>query len=163
MNHETYLAYNKKTTDAAAAHATTFNKPHSIVFGTLSHSHVRLILRAMSSGAKWPIKENSKDAGLKKLQDPEGRWSLSALAARDPNLHDLVQNGLRMDILSWKIFVEEPAACSRNSQALSKSTTLAMRTSEIMALSTFPGAVSTVQAQRELARSFDVVKESVRD
>ena len=38
-----------------------------------------------------------------------------------------------------------------------------MRTSEITALSTLLGAVSTVQAQRELALSFDVVKQRVRD
>ena len=38
-----------------------------------------------------------------------------------------------------------------------------MRTSEITALSILVGAVSTVQAQKELALSFDVVKERVRD
>jgi hypothetical protein len=38
-----------------------------------------------------------------------------------------------------------------------------MRTSEISALSRILGAVSTVQAQSELALSFDVVKQRVRD
>ena len=37
------------------------------------------------------------------LHNLEGRWSLPALAAKDPNFHDLVHNGLRMEILSWKI------------------------------------------------------------
>ena len=38
-----------------------------------------------------------------------------------------------------------------------------MRTSEITALSKILGAVATVQAQSELALSFDVVKQRVRD
>jgi hypothetical protein len=38
-----------------------------------------------------------------------------------------------------------------------------MRTSEITALSQILGAVATVQAQSELALSFDVVKQRVRD
>ena len=38
-----------------------------------------------------------------------------------------------------------------------------MRTSEITALSQILGAVATVQAQSELALSFDVVKQGVRD
>ena len=68
-----------------------------------------------------------------------------------------------MDILHWKILVEEPGACSLISQALSKGTTLAMRTSEITALSTLLGAVTWVQAQNELALSVDVVKKRVCD
>ena len=38
-----------------------------------------------------------------------------------------------------------------------------MRTSEIMALPKMLGVVATVQAQSELALSFDVVKQRVRD
>jgi hypothetical protein len=59
--------------------------------------------------------------------------------------------------------VEEPAACSFISQALSKSTTLAMRASEITARSTPLGAITWVPAQKELALSFDVVKNRVCD
>ena len=84
MKYDTYLAYNKNKTDAVAAHAITFSKPHSKVCVTLPYSHLLLILRAMSSGAKWPIEENSKDAGLEKLQAHEGRWSLPAFVAKDP-------------------------------------------------------------------------------
>ena len=84
MKYETYLAYSQKKTESVEALATTFSKAHFIVYGTLSHSHLFLILRAMPTGAKWPIKGNGKGAGLNKLQDPEGRWSVSALAAIDP-------------------------------------------------------------------------------
>ena len=100
----------------------------------------------MSSGAKWPIDADSKHAALKKLQDPEGRWSMSAVAAKDENFQELVQTGLRMEVISWKILVEEPGACSLISQALNKSNTLALRTSEIAALAAVAGAVTMVQA-----------------
>jgi hypothetical protein len=62
----------------------------------------------MSSGAIWPIQDSSMNAGLTKLQDPEGRWSLAALAAKDKNFQELLQIGLRMEVLYWKILVEEP-------------------------------------------------------
>ena len=68
-----------------------------------------------------------------------------------------------MEILSWTILVEEPGAYSLISQALNKGTTLAMRTSEIIALSTLMGAITWVQVQKELALSFDVVKHRVCD
>ena len=117
----------------------------------------------MSSGAKWPIEVDSKYAALKKLQDPDGRWSMNAVAAKDQNFQDLVQTGLRMEVLSWKILVEEPGACSLISQALNKSTTLALRTSEITALAAVAGAVTMVQAEKEISLSFEAVKERVRD
>ena len=68
-----------------------------------------------------------------------------------------------MTVVSWKILVQEPTACSLIVQALNKGTTLAMRTSEITARTTLLGAVAIVQAQKELALSFDVVKARVRD
>jgi hypothetical protein len=68
-----------------------------------------------------------------------------------------------MEVLSWKILVEEPGACSLISQALNKSSTLALRTSEITALSAVAGAVTMVQAEKEIALSFEAVKERVRD
>ena len=92
------MAYNKKKTAAVAALQTTFNMTHSVAYETLSHSHLLLIMWAMSSGAKWPIQEDSQYAGLKKLQDSEGRWSLAAAAVRDQSLHELVQTGLRMEV-----------------------------------------------------------------
>jgi hypothetical protein len=161
--YESYLAYNKKKTAGLEALITTFSKAHFIAYGTLSHSHLLLILRAMSSGAIWPIQGSSMNAGLKKLQDPEGRWSSAALAAKDKNFQELVQTGLRMEVLSWKILVEEPGACSLISQALNKGTTLALRTSEITALTALASAVTMVQAQKEIALSLEAVKECKSD
>jgi hypothetical protein len=106
--YESYLAYNRKKTAAVAALQTTFNTAHSIAYGTLSHSHLLLLLRCMSSGARWYIKETSQYAGLRKLQDPQGRWTLPAVAAKDQNFYELIHTGLRMEVSSWKILVEDP-------------------------------------------------------
>ena len=53
--YETYLAYNKRKTAAVAALLSTFSMAHSVAYGTLSHSHLLLVLRALSSDANWPI------------------------------------------------------------------------------------------------------------
>ena len=52
MKYDTHLAYTKNKADAVAAHAIAFSKSHAKVFGTLSHSHLLLILRARSSGGQ---------------------------------------------------------------------------------------------------------------
>ena len=161
--YETYLAYNMRKTAAVAALQTVFSKAHSIAYGTLSHSHLLLILLAMSSGARWPIQEGSPYEPLKKLQDPDGKWNMTAVAAKDENFKELVQSGLRMEVLSWKILVEEPGGCSLIAQAMNKGQALALRSSEITALSAVAGAVTMVQAQAELSLSFEAVKERVRD
>ena len=97
--YETYLAYNKRKTASVKALSTTFSQAHSIVYGTLSRNRLFLILRATSSGAKWPINADSKHAGLNKLHDPEGRWSLSAAATQDLNFNVWVHTGLRTEVL----------------------------------------------------------------
>ena len=102
----------------------------------------------MSSGAKWPINADSKHAGLNKLHNQEGRWNLDAVAAKDLNFNELVHTGLRMEVLHWKILVEEPGACSLISQASNKSNTLALRTSEITALAAVAGAVTMAPAKK---------------
>ena len=160
---ETYLAYNMRKTAAVAALQTVFSKAHSVAYGTLSHSHLLLILLAMSKGARWPIQEGSSFEPLKKLQDQDGKWNMAAVAARDENFKELVQSGLRMEVLSWKILVEEPGGCSLIAQAMNKGQALALRSSEITALSAVAGAVTMVQAQAELSLSFEAVKERVRD
>ena len=55
--YETYLAYNTRNTSAVAALEHVFSNTHSVAYGTLSHSHLLLMLLAMSSGATWPIQK----------------------------------------------------------------------------------------------------------
>jgi len=146
--YEAYFAYNKRKTSAVAALQTCFNKTLAMSYGTLSHSHLLLILLAMSTGAKWPILKGSQYESLKKLQDPDGRWNMAALTAKDENFKELIKNGLRMEVLSWKMLIEEPDACSLISQAMQKGCEFALRTSEITALSAVAGAVTMAKAER---------------
>jgi hypothetical protein len=68
-----------------------------------------------------------------------------------------------MEVLSWKILLEEPGACSFISQAWNKSSTLALRTSEITAISAIAGAVSMELVAKEIGLSFEGVKARLRD
>ena len=98
--YETHLANNKRKTAAVAALHKISSMHHTVAYGTLSHSHLLFILRAMSSGAKWPIQEVNQYAPLKKLQDPDGWWIFAAVAAKDEHFKELVLSGLRMEVLS---------------------------------------------------------------
>ena len=113
---EDYLAYNIRKTTAVAAFQTLFSKECSIAYGTLSHSHLLLILKAMSSGGTWPIQEGSPYEALKKLQDQDGKWNMAAVAARDEHVKELVQSGHRLEVLPWKMLVEEPGGAAASSR-----------------------------------------------
>ena len=67
---------------------------------------------------------------------------MAALTAKDENFKELIKNGLRMEVLSWKMLIEEPDACSLISQTMQKGCEFALRTSEITALSAVAGAVA---------------------
>ena len=71
-----------------------------------------------------------------------GGVQLSAVAANDADLANLLKEGLVMELLSWKLYKEEPAACSLISQALNPGQTFALRTSELTALAVLSGAVT---------------------
>lgn len=162
-NYETYEAYNKRKCAAVAAYQTCFAKTHGVAYGTLSHSHLLLVLNAMTTGAKWAIPEGSKYEPLKKLQTKDGRWDVAAVAAKDTAFQELFKDGLQMEVLSWKIYTEVPEACSIISQALNKSQQLGLRTSEITALKSLATAVSAGQAMKEASLTFEWVQARVRD
>ena len=50
--------------------------------------------------------------------NPDGSFLPAAVAASDGELEKLLKDGLKMELLSWKICREEPTACSLISQAL---------------------------------------------
>ena len=67
---------------------------------------------------------------------------MSAVAAKDADLAQLLTEGLLMEVLSWKLYKEEPAACTLISQALNSGQALALRTSEFTALAVLSGTVT---------------------
>ena len=67
---------------------------------------------------------------------------MSAVAAKDADLAQLLTEGLLMEVLSWKLYKEEPFACSLISQALKSGQTVSLRTSELTALAVLSGTVT---------------------
>ena len=166
--YETYHAWNVKK--AGGSHlAACFHRSSGTTgnFGTLSHSHLLLVLLAIEAGAKWRIPEDMEPANqaqLKKLVDQQGRFSQAAVAEHDPALAKaLAEEGLSVEILSWRIWIEEPTACSLISNALNKAQELGLRTTEVTALRVLKGAVDA-QLEASVAEkgNFQIVRQKIR-
>ena len=113
----------------------TFEEHTDTSHCTLSHSHLLLVLLSFVRGAKWNVPEE-----FRKLLNENGGWDFAAVAAKDPTLQQLCQDGLYTEILSWKINAEEPDACSLISQALNRGQAVALKTTELTALAALSGA-----------------------
>jgi hypothetical protein len=129
----------------------------------LSHNHVLLILRAFLAKCKWEMPPNPNKNII--YSDSEGRLSLTADAG-SPNgkeLAEVVMEGLDCEVLSWKMDLEEPTAASIISQSLNKAHEVALRTTELTALSVLRGEI-IVQMGKDVSQrvAFQTVKEKVR-
>ena len=127
------------------------------MYDTLSHSHLLLVLLAWANGADW---NGEDEPNLCKLLNPDGSFYNAAVAACDADLERIFRDGLLMEVLSWKMLVEEPTAASLISQALNKANSMALRTSELMALNVLTGAVALELGS---AVAGEVCFESVRE
>jgi uncharacterized protein YdhG (YjbR/CyaY superfamily) len=137
--------------------------PDHVTHGTLSRSHLTLILKLMKNQQRsWPWPDKFKDLVVSK-----NGLDMTALRERDADLADVLSQGLRMEVLSWKMTKEEPQACSQISQALNMGNEIAMATSEATALATLSEtvtfALNNSQMTGRLVRAvaYDAVKESV--
>lgn len=133
-----------------------------ITYGTLSHSHLLLVLLCWASGGKWDLRDNE---GAPRFCDSDGRLDLSAVAEYENATEMLlsIKEGLKMEVLSWKINVEEPTACSMISQALNKGHEAALRTGELTALAVLTGAITRAQESKLAQKlAYESVKEAVR-
>ena len=75
----------------------------------------------------------------------------------------VLRDGLLMEVLSWKMLVEEPTAASLNYQALNTAQNMALRTSELTALNALSGAVALASESAVAGRvCFETVREKVR-
>ena len=91
--------------------------------------------------------------------NPDGSFHNAAVAACDADLDRVLRDGVVMEVLSWKMCVEESTAASLISQALNNAHQLAFRTSELTAMAVLRGAVSL---ELESAVASEVAFESVR-
>ena len=100
-----------------------FKEDSDTLYGTLSHSHLRLVRLSMQTGATW-----GWPAGWQDVFQGKGLVSMAAVAAKDENLASLLTEGLLMEVLSWKIYKDEPTACSLISHALNSGHNVALHT-----------------------------------
>ena len=90
---------------------------------------------------------------------PDGSFYNAAVAACDADLDRVLRYGLVMEVLSWKMCVEEPTAASLISQALNSAQHMALHTSELTAVHVLSGAVALAL---ESAVAGEVCFETVR-
>ena len=156
LPYETYADYNIRQCDHLFLEK-CFSYLNDIMYGTLSHSHLLLVLLSWANGAEWKLEDEPQ---WRHMLNPDGTFYNAAVAACDEDLERVMRGGLDMEVLSWKMLVEEPTAASLISQALNKAHSMALRTSELTALNVLTGAVALAS---ESAAAGEVCFESVRE
>ena len=137
---------------------TCFTHQSDTLYGTLSHSHLLLVLLAMKTRAPWPW-----PPAWYEIFNGTGVLGMAAVAAKDESLSRLLTTGLSMEVLSWKVNTEESNACSLIYQALNAGHNLALRTPELTALAVLTGATTLELESAVAARvSFETVQARVR-
>ena len=136
---ETFIQYNQSKCRGSEVLAACFGFDASAAsLGMLSHNHLLLVLLCWLNGAEWKLTEEERQILAVGV---DGRLDLQAAVAVDnlKELHKTCQEGLMVEVLSWKINVEEPGACALISNALNNTSELALRTTELTALSVLSG------------------------
>ena len=156
-----YAEWNRKACAGSALLQTCFvsEEPH---LGTLSHSHLLLVLLCWMTKAKWNLKDSKGNA---LFCTPTGELDIDAVALFD-NAREMItciKEGMLMEELGWQINIEEPTACTLISIALNKGHECALKNTELTAVAVLSGEI-TRRANMELAGrvQFECVKAAVR-
>ena len=162
---ESYAEYNRRKCLGQPLLKSCFGVESNVAFGMLSHNHLLLLLLCWANSAKWELNEREQGI-LGKALNAEGRLDVDTAVAADGNFAELkpiVTQGLLVEVLSWKINVEEPGACSVICAALNAANQVALRTTELTAVAVLSGECALHQT---LGRSdcidFLKVKAAVR-
>ena len=138
--YESGSAYNLRKSKKDEFLKTCFDVPYNDVRGLmLSHNHMMLVLRAFMTKALWQLPANEEKGIV--YCDAQGKLSLSAVADH-PNMKQLaesIQEGIEVELLSYKMDIEEPTAASIISQSLNIEQELGLRTSELSAVAILKG------------------------
>jgi hypothetical protein len=134
---------------------------HGVIYGTLSHSHLLLFLLCAMTGAKWDIVD---DAGSPKFPcGQDGRLDRSAVADRDGVFAYILNAGIDVEVLSYKIYIEAPTACMLISDAMNNAQGVALQRTELQALAALTAEVGTRTELNLASRvSFQAVKDALR-
>ena len=158
-------AYNARKCSQDAILVSCFNAPYDDVrHKLLSHNHMMLGIRAFLTHAQWDIPGIDEDERHIVFCDSEGRLSTSAVAesANGRGLAEVLSDGICVDVLSWKLDEEEPAAAGIISEALNSSHQMSMVSSEISAVSALNGAIIEMNANRSQGIAYATVRDKVR-
>ena len=160
----TGLAYNQNQCRGDQYLETCFNAPHdSVRHMMLSHNHIMLVARCFLTSANWDL--TSEDQKGMKLCDNDGRLSLTAVGkyAKGKQLLEMVKEGIYVEVLSWKMDVEEPTAAGIISAALNKPQTFGMKNTELTAVAVLKGEI-IVQMSMHVGElvAFQTVRDAVR-
>ena len=142
--YESGSAYNLRKSKKDEFLKSCFDVPYNDVRGLmLSHNHMVLVLRAFMTKALWQLPANEEKGIV--YCDAQGKLSLSAVADH-PNMKQLaesIQEGIEVELLSYKMDIEEPTAASIISQSLNIEQELGLRTSELSAVAILKGEIIT--------------------
>ena len=152
--------YSHRMCDGAEYLVTCFSadQARAVIAGSLSHSHLLLVLLCILTGAKWDQKD--ADGNSKFPCSRSGCVDASAVAGSDSVLKAILTEGLDMELLSYKIYLEEPDACTLISNALNYANSVALKTTELSALSSLTGAVGLSAVAGKL--NYNTIKENLR-
>ena len=115
------------------------------VAGSLSHGHFNCGCRNIMSGMhgcecqEGPRGDGKCDCLASPILDAAGKYSLSQLEKYDTAWFDLCSHGIKWEMLSWVMDVEEPDAASVISIALDKNNEAVMKTSGLEIWNTLVG------------------------
>ena len=156
---ESYGEYNRRKCSGQPLLKSCFGVESNVTYGMLSHNHLLLLLLCWANSAKWEL-EDKEQGLLGKALNAEGRLDVDTAVAADGNFAELkaiVTQGLLVEVLSWKINVEEPGACAVISAALNSANQVALRTTEITAISVLSGECA-LQSSVACSDSIDFLK-----
>ena len=133
--YESLRDFNVSKTKSVKALEVVFAVAGAFQHGTLSHSHLCVGLLCLKNGAQWDLFPEHKNQGLEALQTgPGGAWNKAALCDFSPALAELFRDGISVEVLSWKIFLEEPGGAELISAALNDPQTQGLHIHEMEAL-----------------------------
>ena len=133
-----------------------------ITHGTLSRSHGMFICKMIKNQAEWPWPENLHSAIMSKHA-----VDMIALADLDGDLAEVLRSGIKMEVLSYAIILEDKEALSLISQALNLGNDIALATAESTAIAMLSDTVSfalknaKVSNQGARTLAFNKIKETV--
>ena len=105
LKHYQYLKlWNEQHCEASVYLAGAFEQSTPL-YGTLSHSHLLLVLLCWSTGAKWELKDKKK---APRFCDKDGRLDAAAVAeyANATEMLTVMREGIDMEVLAWEMNVE---------------------------------------------------------